>query len=194
MKKAKNALAIIAFVVAVLAALLAIGLPILDGILIQQVEMADLQNHLTQGMFENIKGFFVFDWFNDIANHIPELIGLCLAGVGIVLFIILFVFMLVKKHAKGLGWFFPMLIVYLLAVVVVIANKFDNAGYSVRSYVEVATFGQVATYASIGAAGLFILADVFYIVYVCKARKAEVVDDARQKAIAKIESLLGGNK
>ena len=197
MKKAKNAFAIIAIILAVVAAILAVGLPAIDAILAQQLGTigSALSTHL-QNLLNSIKGFVTFGWISaDIGAHLIEFVALGIGGVGVILFIVLFILMLCKKHAKGLGWFFPMLILFVLSVAVIAANKFDNAGYAVTSFVEVAYFGKAGTIVAIVAGALFILSVIFYMVYVCKARKAQKkVQAARNAAIAKIDALLGGNK
>ena len=197
MKKAKNALAIIAIVFGVIAAVLAVGLPFVDAVAAGTAygeAFGKIGPHFTN-IFNNLKALFGFGWFGELSSHILELGVLIAGGIGLVLLIVLFILMLCKKHAKGLGWWFPILIIFLLSVAVVGGNKFDNAGYAVTSYVEIAYIGNIGTYLAIAAAALFIVASIFYMVYVCKAsKKAKQVQSAREAALAKIESLLGGNK
>lgn len=197
MKIAKNVFAIIAIILAAVAAILAVGLPVIDAILAQQLGTigSALNAHLTN-LLESIKGFVTFGWISaDLGAHLIELVALGIGGVGLILFIVLFILMLCKKHAKGLGWFFPMLILFVLSIAVIAANKFDNAGFPLTSFNEVAYFGNAGTIVAIVAAVLFILSVIFYMAYVCKARKVQKkVQAAREAAIAKIDALLGGNK
>ena len=197
MKKAKNVFAIIAIVLGVVAALLAVGLPFIDGI-IAKIPYGDAFKNIggqVQAMWKNLLDLFTFGWFGDLANHILDLVIVAVAGIGLVLFIVLLVLMCCKKHVKGLGWWIPMLIIFALCIAVAGGNKLNNAGYAVTSYVEVAYIGQAATWVAIGAAALFILSVLFYMCYVCKEKKnAKKVDDAKAAAIAKIDALLGGNK
>ena len=197
MKKAKNVFAIIAIVFGVVAAILAVGLPFIDGLLAKipyGEAFANIGPHF-QNMFNNIKSLFTFGWFGDLSNHIFDLATIIVAGVGLVLFIVLLVLMCCKKHVKGLGWWIPMLIIFAVSVAVVGGNKLDNAGYVLKSYNEMVYIGNIGTYLAIAAAALFILASIFYMVYVCKARKNQKkVDEAKSAAIAKIDALLGGNK
>ncbi|MBQ0008853.1 MAG: hypothetical protein KBS97_01025 [Firmicutes bacterium] len=197
MKKAKNVFAIIAIVFGVVAAILAVGLPFIDGLLAKIPygdAFANIGPHFNN-MFNNLKELFTFGWFGEISSHILELGILIAGGIGLVLFIVLLVLMCCKKHVKGLGWWFPMLIIFVVSVAVVGGNKLNNAGYDTKSFVEVAYIGNAGTYVAMAAGALFILSVIFYMVYVCKARKNQKkADSARQAAIAKIDALLGGNK
>ena len=197
MKKAKNVLAIIAIVLGVVAAILAVGLPFIDGLLAKIPygdAFANIGPHFNN-MFSNLKDFFAFGWFGEISSHILELGLLIGAGIGLVLFIVLLVLMCCKKHVKGLGWWFPMLIIFVVCLAVVGGNKLNNAGYATASSVEIAYVGNAGTYVAMVAAVLFILSVIFYMVYVCKAReKAKKADSMREAALAKIDALLGGNK
>ena len=129
--------------------------------------------------------------------------ALVVGVVGIVLLIVLLIIMLCKKHAKGLGWWFVLLVVVLLGTVV--ASVYSSPNYFmdaevqsnvfVCNVVESKYFGLAGLILAVAAVGLVILASIFYIVYVCKARSNEKkVDSAREAAIAKIDALLGGNK
>ena len=215
MKKAKNAFAIIGIVFAVIAAALLALHPVIDGIAAGLTEGAsaamgfpDYLSLLTErlgGLFSN------FDWISNFSVETLKVYYPLLAGaVGVVLFIVLFIFLLCKKHAKGLGWFFPMLILFVLSIAVatvyVKPNDFFGAysakctelGCSYNLISEGMAVNQlmalVGLCVALASAGFFILAGIFYIIYVCKARKnAKKVDSAREAALAKIESLLGGN-
>lgn len=196
MKKAKNAFAIVAFVLGAVAVILAAGLPLIDFILAGK-PYADAFGAIGahfQNMLTGAKDLFGFGWFGDLGNHLAELVALILGGVGLVLFIVLLVLMCCKKHVKGLGWWIPMLLVFALSVLLVGVYRFDFAKYELSSYQELSYLGYAATIVAIAAAACFILSSIFYIVYVCKASKKAKVSDARKAALAKIESLLGGNK
>ena len=197
MKKAKNVFAIIAIVLGVVAVVLTVGLPFIDGLLARQPfgEAFALIGPHFQNMFGNVKELLTFGWFGDLANHIFDLAVVIVAGIGLVLFIVLLVLMCCKKHVKGLGWWFPMLIIFAASVLAVAGVKLDNAGYKVTSFEEVALIGKIGAYVAIAAAALFILSVVFYMCYVCIARKNQKkVGEAKAAAIAKIDALLGGNK
>lgn len=198
MKKAKNAFAVIAIVLAVIAAVLTIGLPYVDLVI------GKLMRHPTGGVDfgayfgpfkDNLLAIFKFDYFSSLGDHVAELVVLGLAGVGAILFIVLFILMLAKKHAKGLGWWFPMLIIFAASVGILAGGRFDNAGFEAHfSITELPIFGKVGCFVAIGAAAFMLLAVILYMAYVCAARaNAKKVDSAREAALAKIESLLGGN-
>lgn len=208
MKKAKNALAIVGIVFAVIAAALLVLHPVIDGV------AAALSEDPTPAM-----GFG--EYLGLVTGRIPQLIDfgwissfsldalkinfpIIVAAVGVILLIVLLIIMLCKKHAKGLGWWVVMLV--MLAVSVVVASVYvkpDNfydvyfgkvqelsySSFVVNKYLFIA--GLVC---AIVASAAIIIASIFYMVYVCKAsKKAKKVDDARNAALAKIESLLGGN-
>lgn len=209
MKKAKNALAIVGIVFAVIAAALLVLHPVIDGV------AAALSEDPTPAMgFGEYLGLvtgriqhemFKFDWnvfftLDALKINFPIIV----AAVGVILLIVLLIIMLCKKHAKGLGWWVVMLV--MLAVSVVVASVYVKPGnfydvyfgkvqelsystFDVNKYLFIA--GLVC---AIVASAAIIIASIFYMVYVCKAsKKAKKVDDARKAALAKIESLLGGN-
>ena len=208
MKKAKNAFAIIGIVFAVIAAALLVLHPVIDGLAAGLTEGAPgamgFPDYLPL-LIERVQGLTSnFDWISNFnADTLLVYYPLLAGAVGVVLFIVLFIFLLCKKHAKGLGWFFPMLILFAMATVVASVYVIPSSLY--EAYLAKAGTSMfvaaISQYLFLGglicalvAMGSFVLASIFYIVYVCKARKNQKkVDSAREAALAKIESLLGGN-
>lgn len=208
MKKAKNALAIIGIVFAVIAAALLVLHPVIDGV------AAALSEDPTPAMgfgeylglvTGRIPQLFDFGWISSFSLDALKInFPIIVAAVGVILLIVLLIIMLCKKHAKGLGWWVVMLVMLGVSVVVasvyvkpnnfydVYFGKVQELSYSsfvVNKYLFIA--GLVC---AIVASAAIIIASIFYMVYVCKAsKKAKKVDDARNAALAKIESLLGGN-
>ncbi len=204
MKKAKNAFAIIAIILAVVAAAILVLHPVIENLASSLsedgYEAVDFVEYLDL-LKDSAKLFYNLDWVKDFDVELLKVYyPVVIFAVGDVLFIVLFILMLCKRHAKGLGWWFPMAILFELSTLVafiyypvkiidleIVANQFH---YSVSEIL-----GWVGLIGSLTAAGFFILSTIFYMVYVCNARKQEKkVDSARQAALAKIESLLGGNK
>mgnify|MGYP003315010361 CR=1 FL=1 len=208
MKKAKNAFAIIGIILAVVAAALLVLHPVIDGIAASLTEGAPaampFSDYLNFLKDDRLPELLKFDWISNFNAEALKVYYPMLAGaVGLVLFVVLFIFLLCKKHAKGLGWFFPMLILFALATIVACFYAIPNSLYD--AYLAKAGSGFVAVvtqylfYAgficALVAMGSFVLASVFYIVYVCKARKTQKkIAENKKAAIAKIESILGGAK
>lgn len=208
MKKAKNALAIVGIVFAVIAAALLVLHPVIDGV------AAALSEDPTPAMgFGEYLGLVTgripqlldFGWISSFSLDALKInFPIIVAALGVILLIVLLIIMLCKKHAKGLGWWVVMLV--MLGVSVVVASVYvkpDNfydvyftkvkelsySSFVVNKYLFIA--GLVC---AIVASAAIIIASIFYMVYVCKAsKKAKKVDDARKAALAKIETLLGGN-
>ncbi len=197
MKKAKNVLAIMAILLSVIAVMIVVGFPFADNILAKKSygdAFASIKPHL-KNMFFNCTDLFKFGWFSNIAGHIPELVISIVGLIGTVLFIVLLILMFAKKHVRGLGWWFPMFIFFAISSGVVVGNKFNNAGYPIAATRKLAILGNCATYIAIASGVLLMLSTLFYMIYICKARKSEKkLDSAKEAVIAKIDSLLGGNK
>lgn len=199
MKKAKNVLAIIALSLGVVAALCVVGIPVLEALLIGKPYNEAMASIPFEVMKTNIAGLFNFgELFADVKANIIPLVTLALGAVGVVLFIVLLVLMICKKHVKGLGWWFPLLIVFALSVLVLGGCRLNLAGYEVQtSQLQPAlpAIAKAIGFVEIGVLVLMILSVIFYMVYVCKARKSEKkVEKAKSDAIARIDALLGGNR
>lgn len=210
MKKAKNALAIIGIVLSGLATVALFLLPVLNfaGAMMSKTEfnLADkFSAHLNE-VVDRVKELFNFSAiFNDIGAHMYQFIVLCVLAVGVILLLVLFVIMLCKKHAKGLGWWFPMLILFAAAGLVCgvgVAKEptflaLNTEEIIFMEYKELSFIPLIVMIVAAVAAVLFILASIFYIVYVCgagKENKEKQLEAARNDLIAKIDALLGGNK
>ena len=212
MKKAKNAFAIIGIVFAVIAAGLLLLIPVIAGMGL--VENPTLPPISFKEYFDLVLGripeLFNFGWISSFSiDALKVNFPIIVAAVGIILLIVLFVLMICKKHAKGLGLWVPMLVVFGLSIVVASVYVKPDSFYNQYAkicdgkYMMIQLAGDLTVeyvlclaglICSIVAAASIILASIFYIVYVCKARKnAKKVDSAREAALAKIESLLGGN-
>ena len=216
MKKAKNAFAVIGIIFAVIAAAVLMLHPIVDSIGIEDPSLHSMAygDYLNQFLLPRVMGGLLnFDWIKggDIVAQLPVVYPLLVGAVGVLLFVVLFIVLLCKRHAKGLGWFFPMLILFVLSAAVATvyvkpdifftaySAKCNELGCSFNLIAEGLAINQilalVGQYAALASCGFFLLAIIFYMVYACKARKAQKkADSARQAAIAKIDSLLGGNK
>ena len=208
MKKAKNAFAIIGIVLAVIAAALLVLHPVIDGIAAGMTEGANpampFSDYLNFLLNDRLPELAKFDWISNFNEETLKVYYPLLAGaVGVVLFIVLFIFLLCKKHAKGLGWFFPMLVLFVLATAVASVYVIPNWLYDVYfAKAGTAFIAQVSQYlftagliCALVAMASFVLASIFYIVYACKARKTQKkIAENREAAIAKIDSILGGTK
>ena len=215
MKKAKNAFAIIGIIFTVIAAALLVLHPIFDsfGIVDPNAHAMAFGDYI--GFLGNRvnTGLLNFDWIQsgDYLAALPTVYPLLVGVVGVILFVVLFIILLCKRHAKGLGWFFPMLILFVgavaIATVYVKPDGFFEAyskvcadtGCSYNVFTETLAVNQilalVGLVSALIAAGSFILASILYMAYACKARKEQKkANSMREAALAKIESLLGGNK
>ena len=207
MKKAKNVFAILGFCLVGVATVLLMLHPVIDGI---ASNMSGGSGSMPYGEYfndvvlERVKLFFNFEWFKAFSEGIKVGYPMLVAFAGVALLIVLLIVMICKKHAKGLGWWIPMLIVLVLGVTVasvyIKPKLYDDyllisklKGYYVVNVTEWLMLGSLI--AVLAGVGCLLLSAVFYIVYVCKASaKAKKINDARQAAIAKIDALLGGNK
>lgn len=199
MKKAKNALAIIAIVLGVVAALCVVGIPVLEALLLGKPYNEAMSSIPFEAMKGNVANLFKFgELFADVKANLIPLVTLALGAVGVVLFIVLLVLMICKKHVKGLGWWFPMLIVFALSFLALGGCRLDLAGYAAQTeqlQPILPTLAKAIGFVEIGVLALMILSLIFYMVYVCKARKHQKkVAEAKSAAIARIDALLGGNK
>lgn len=206
MKKAKNAFAIIGIILAVVAAVVLVLHPVIEDLVAGMSENGikpgiEFGDYL-EGLKESAKEFFNYDWIENFdAELLKVYYPVIIFAVGDVLFVVLFILMLCKKHAKGLGWWFPMAILFELSTVVAFVYIFPVnlidlfIDFGVFNYPVTQILGWVGLIGALAAAGCFILSSIFYMAYVCKARKTEKkIDSVREAALAKIESLLGGNK
>lgn len=214
MKKAKNVFAIIGIALAVIAAAVLVLHPVIESLVASISEngvkpLFDFSGFLEDVVVEGAKLLFNFKWLDNF--KIEALLAnfpIIILAVGGVLFIVLFILMLCKKHAKGLGWFFPMLVLFVLSVIVSsvyvkVTEKQVTFELLTDLLIDVEAFNYPVTIylgwggliGSLVAAACLILSTIFYMIYVCQSRKtAKKVDSAREAALAKIESLLGGNK
>lgn len=215
MKKAKNAFAIIGIILAVVAAAVLVLHPVIENLAASLSEEGvecpiKFGDYINDIVVEGAKLLFNFEWINDFSvEALKTNFPIIILAVGGVLFIVLFILMLCKKHAKGLGWWVPMLVLFVLSVVtasvyVKVSSDYNlTSDYLIDLLIDAGIFnysitqilGWVGLVGSLVAAASFILSSIFYMVYVCQARsKAKKVNSAREAALAKIESLLGGNK
>lgn len=190
MKKAKNTFAILAIIVSVLAAVLLVCYPIVDLLAAKLGKEAyDLGAKFGPLVIDDLlktRVPAVFDFgtiFGNIGENLIPFIALCVGGVGVLLLLVLLVLIIVKKHAKSLGWWFPILILLALAVITAGAigvkpglhtEEACNAGLVV--YKGTGYFILGALIAEGVAAAFFILALVFYLCYIGKIKKASEGD------------------
>ena len=183
MKKAKNAFAIIAIVFGVIAAALLMLHPVIDGLCAGLTEGAGTPIAYAEhfdNVLKRIPALFDVTWFSSFSLEALKVhFALLLGALGVIILLVLLILMLCKKHAKGLGWWIPMLIVFALAVIV--ASVYTNPGSLVGEYEaagklavnEMKYFELSGLISAIVSAALFIIAAIFYMVYVCKARSKE---------------------
>lgn len=202
MRKAKNVFAILAIVFGVIATALLMLHPVIDGVAVGMTEGAApamAYGDYFNTVIERIKSMFDFGWITSFSlDGLKSHAGLVAGVVGLIVLIVLFILMLCKKHAKGLGWWFPLLVILLLSTVVTSVYMVPDYLMNVPGVTAVEQtkyFGLGGLIVAFIAIALVVVASILYMVYVCKARKtAKKVDDARAAAIAKIDALLGGNK
>ena len=209
MKKAKNALTITAIAMSVVAVLLLLLIPCFDGIAASVSGGSSLaiaerfSNNFTE-VLDRVKMLFNFpEIFGNLSGNILTLVVLGVGAVGLLLLVVLFIVLLAKKHSKGLGWWFPMLVLFAASVVVagiglIKEPKFYAiSGYTYTAYQQLGFLTLIVLIFAGVSAVLFMVASILYMVYVCQANGAKKeVEDARKAALEKIESLLGlgGNK
>ena len=218
MKKAKNAFAIIGIIFAVIAAALLMLIPVIDGLgLVENTVPAIPFGEYLNLVIARIPEVYNFGWISAFSLEALKVnFPIVVAAVGVILLLVLFILMLCKRHAKGLGWFFSMLILFAASIVVAsvvvkpsplfeefykvcIPEGATEAKYLVIAIGENLYLEQLlmlgALIGALVAAGAFILASIFYMAYVCAERKkAKKANSMKKAALDKIESLLGGNK
>lgn len=202
MKKAKNVFAIIAIAFGVIATALLLLHPVIDGVAVgmtQGAAPAMAYGEYFNNVIGRVKSMFDFGWITSFSlEGLKTHAGLVAGAVGLIVLIVLFILMLCKKHAKGLGWWFPLLVVLLLSTIVtsvyMVPDYFMNAP-GVTAVEQTKYFGLGGLIVAFAAIALVVVTSILYMIYVCKARKSQKkADSARQAAIAKIDALLGGNK